>query len=186
MGRYRSIQATLIEIALKGITDNQTVTAYKKDCISGAADTMFVLSREKRTDETTLLSITGRDVEAQEFSLTFDKETCRWKLLGEAAEVVPQTEIRRYNADLLVQAIRNLVKSSPDGHWCGSVSTLQKEARERFGIAISESIQSIGRRIGKLEEMLYQQDFIEYWSESKNGSGGKLHHFKRTESPFNN
>lgn len=32
MGRYRSIQATLIESALKGITDNQTVTAYKKDC----------------------------------------------------------------------------------------------------------------------------------------------------------
>lgn len=153
--------------------------------ISGAADTMLVLSREKRTDETTLLSITGRDVEAQEFSLTFDKNTCKWKLLGEAAEVVPQTEIRRYNADLLVQAIRNLVKGSPDGHWCGSVSTLQKEARERFGIAISESIQSIGRRIGKLEEMLYQQDFIEYWSESKNGSGGKLHHFKRTKPPFN-
>lgn len=32
MGRYRSIQSTLIEVALKGITDNQTVTAYKKDC----------------------------------------------------------------------------------------------------------------------------------------------------------
>ena len=32
MGRYRSIQSTLIELALKGITDNQTVTAYKKDC----------------------------------------------------------------------------------------------------------------------------------------------------------
>lgn len=32
MGRYRSIQSTLIENALKGITDNQTVTAYKKDC----------------------------------------------------------------------------------------------------------------------------------------------------------
>lgn len=31
MGRYRSIQSTLIEAALKGITDNQTVTAYKKD-----------------------------------------------------------------------------------------------------------------------------------------------------------
>lgn len=41
-------------------------------------------------------------------------------------------------------------------------------------------------RIGKLDEMLYQQDFIEYWSESKNGSGGKVHHFKRTEPPFNN
>lgn len=32
MGRYRSIQATLIDAALKGITDNQTITAYKKDC----------------------------------------------------------------------------------------------------------------------------------------------------------
>lgn len=32
MGRYRSIQSALIEAALKGITDNQTVTAYKKDC----------------------------------------------------------------------------------------------------------------------------------------------------------
>lgn len=32
MGRYRSIQSTLIEAALKGITDNQTVTVYKKDC----------------------------------------------------------------------------------------------------------------------------------------------------------
>lgn len=32
MGRYRSIQATLIESSLKGLTDNQTITAYKKDC----------------------------------------------------------------------------------------------------------------------------------------------------------
>lgn len=153
--------------------------------LSGAADTMLVLSREKRTDETTLLSITGRDIEPNDFSLTFDKNTCKWKLLGEAAEVVPQTEIRRYNADPLVQAIRKLIENSPDGHWCGSVSLIQKEAREQFGIPINESIQSIGRRIGKLEEMLYQQDFIEYWSESKNGSGGKLHHFKRTNPPFN-
>lgn len=153
--------------------------------ISGAADTMLVLSREKRTDETTLLSITGRDVEPQEYSLTFDKNTCRWRVLGETSEVVPQTEIRRYNADPLVQAIRKLVENSPDGHWCGSVSMLQKDAIEQFGIPINESIQSIGRRIGKLEEMFYQQDFIEYWSESKNGSGGKLHHFKRTKPPFN-
>ena len=39
MGRYRSIQSTLIENALKGITDNQTVTAYKKGMpfLSGTA-----------------------------------------------------------------------------------------------------------------------------------------------------
>lgn len=32
MGKYRSIQSIMIAEALKGITDNQTVTAYKKDC----------------------------------------------------------------------------------------------------------------------------------------------------------
>lgn len=32
MGKYRSIQSIMIAEALKGITDNQTITAYKKDC----------------------------------------------------------------------------------------------------------------------------------------------------------
>lgn len=32
MGRYRSIQSIMLAEALKGITDNQTITAYKKDC----------------------------------------------------------------------------------------------------------------------------------------------------------
>lgn len=32
MGRYRSVQSIMIAEALKGITDNQTITAYKKDC----------------------------------------------------------------------------------------------------------------------------------------------------------
>lgn len=32
MGRYRSLQSIMLAEALKGITDNQTITAYKKDC----------------------------------------------------------------------------------------------------------------------------------------------------------
>lgn len=36
MGKYRSIQSLMIASALKGITDNQTVTAYKKDCNNNA------------------------------------------------------------------------------------------------------------------------------------------------------
>lgn len=32
MGRYRSIQSIMLAEALKRITDNQTITAYKKDC----------------------------------------------------------------------------------------------------------------------------------------------------------
>lgn len=37
MGKYRSVQSIMIAEALKGITDNQTITAYKKDCKKLAA-----------------------------------------------------------------------------------------------------------------------------------------------------
>src|SRR5262249_26253935 len=34
-----------------------------------------------------VLDIRGRDVESAELAIEFDKQTCRWRLLGDAAEV---------------------------------------------------------------------------------------------------
>lgn len=71
MGRYRSIQSTLIEAALKGITDNQTVTAYKKDCKLFAA--YCKNHGVKRPDqlqgrEKELLQAYEKELEASEYS----------------------------------------------------------------------------------------------------------------------
>ena len=46
--------------------------------ISGSADTLMVLSKEKRTDRTATLCITGRDIEDRELTLTLDKN-CLWR-----------------------------------------------------------------------------------------------------------
>ena len=47
MGRYRSLQSIMLAEALKGITDNQTITAYKKDCKSRSSEGMIWTIRKK-------------------------------------------------------------------------------------------------------------------------------------------
>ena len=52
--------------------------------LTGAADTILVMKRG--VDGVTLYG-RGRDVEELELAVQFDKDTCRWRVLGEAADV---------------------------------------------------------------------------------------------------
>jgi hypothetical protein len=53
--------------------------------LAGCADTSAILSRNHKG---TTLYIRGRDVEEQEHAMLFSAETCRWTILGDAAEVL--------------------------------------------------------------------------------------------------
>ncbi|MGB9389007.1 MAG: AAA family ATPase [Xanthobacteraceae bacterium] len=52
--------------------------------LSGAADTVLILDRD---GQGTTLYARGRDIEEIETAVQFSKETCRWRVLGEAADV---------------------------------------------------------------------------------------------------
>jgi hypothetical protein len=52
--------------------------------VSGAVDTILVMANKPNG---AVLDIRGRDVESAELAVEFDKQTCRWRLLGDAAEV---------------------------------------------------------------------------------------------------
>jgi AAA domain len=52
--------------------------------VSGAADTILVMATK---GSGTVLDIRGRDVESAELAIEFNKGTCRWRVLGNAAEV---------------------------------------------------------------------------------------------------
>ncbi|MFD1987981.1 AAA family ATPase [Mesorhizobium newzealandense] len=52
--------------------------------LAGCADTIMVIARNSQG---TTLYIRGRDVEEAEHALTFDKASCRWAIVGAAAEV---------------------------------------------------------------------------------------------------
>jgi hypothetical protein len=52
--------------------------------VSGAADTILVMATK---GSGTVLDIRGRDVEPAELAIEFDKNTCRWRVLGNAADI---------------------------------------------------------------------------------------------------
>jgi AAA domain/Primase C terminal 2 (PriCT-2) len=53
--------------------------------LTGAADTILML---KRRSTNIVLHARGRDIEESETAMQFDKATCRWTMIGPAAEVV--------------------------------------------------------------------------------------------------
>ena len=57
--------------------------------ISGAADTVFVLDRKNRSDDTALLICTGRDLEYREITLRFSKDRFVWEMVADSA-VTPE------------------------------------------------------------------------------------------------
>jgi hypothetical protein len=53
--------------------------------LSGSADTVFVI--ERTSNDNFVFDVRGRDVEAVQLAARFDREVCRWEVLGSAAEV---------------------------------------------------------------------------------------------------
>ncbi len=149
--------------------------------LTGASDTMIVMSKEKRSDENTKLSITGRDVEMQEYSMNFNKDCCRWHVLGTADEVEERKAIEEYNENPLTLTIRKLLNQNKDG-WTGGATELINASR-MFKTPIRDKAQSIGKSISKIQDLLFQQDNILY-EPIKNGTGASKHRFYYGYNPF--
>ena len=65
--------------------------------LTGAADTILVM---KRQASAVTLHVRGRDIEDAEKALQFDKPSCRWTILGEAADINRSAERGRVIAAL--------------------------------------------------------------------------------------
>jgi hypothetical protein len=65
--------------------------------LAGAADTVLVLTRSGKGPT---LYIRGRDVEEAEHAVLFDRDACRWTILGDASEVHRSSERGRILAAL--------------------------------------------------------------------------------------
>jgi hypothetical protein len=69
--------------------------------LTGAADTIIVI--ERAPGGSFVCDVRGRDVEAAQLAARFDRETCRWEILGEAAEV-QRTDAHRAIRDAVAEA----------------------------------------------------------------------------------
>jgi RecA-family ATPase len=72
--------------------------------LTGAADTIIVMKRHAGMVK---VFVRGRDIEEAEFAAEFNKDTCRWRLVGVADEVF-RSEQRQAIAKALKEAARSM------------------------------------------------------------------------------
>lgn len=143
--------------------------------IMGAADTIFVLMKERRSSETATLSIVGRDVESAEITVQFNRDTCKWENLGDADWVAEQRALNDYQQSPLVKTIKALLKQS-GGRWRGTAKQLMAAGTYIVHKELAVSTHKLGRDIVEFEGKLLEFDGIMHTRE-KNGTGGGKHEF---------
>lgn len=149
--------------------------------LMGASDESIVIYKQKRSDEESFISITGRTVESNDYTATFDKETCMWKLLGTTEQYQEDKRHSDYEKNPIVRTIKKLLEQGR-GTWTGKVTEIINSSKY-FGCTIYTNGSVTGREINKLRSDLYNFDFITVET-SKKGSASAEYTFK-TENPFN-
>ena len=86
--------------------------------LMGCADETMVLKRKSRGSSNALLSITGRDIKDQEFTLRF--VNCRWELVKKASD----EELEARAIPESVHAVIRFILDEPAGTWKGTASEL--------------------------------------------------------------
>ncbi len=81
----RNVAILVITHLRKATADDPLDEITGSTGITGCADTLMVLKREKGKADA-ILYIRGRDIEEQEHALQFDKATGLWSVLGDAAQ----------------------------------------------------------------------------------------------------
>lgn len=144
--------------------------------IMGSADSIFVMSRAKRNDTRTTLSITGRDIESRDTVIEFDKEDHRWHVLGDSDWLEEERARLEYENSPIVQTIKKLLEQSPGHRWSGTMQELFDAGKHFAGTYLAENARGLSSKVKALEKPLFDRDGIVH-EKAKNGSGGGKHYF---------
>lgn len=94
--------------------------------LMGSADAVLLLTKgEGRFAEEATLSVTGRDVDMEQYAARFNKASCRWELLG----TVEEQALQSFESNPAVLTIKELTAG---GEWKGTVQELAEEVLERY------------------------------------------------------
>ncbi len=125
----------------------------------GAADGAFILQKKKRTDNTAILDVVGRDQPDQELTLEFNRERCLW--MFQKAE----TELWKQPPDPLLEAVSRLL-SQDASEWNGSPTELLAKLPD---VGVQANV--LTRKLNVSADRLYNDYGIRY--ESKRTHEGR-------------
>lgn len=140
--------------------------------VTGAADSVVVLSKEHRTDHNAKMFITGRKVRQQVHEIEFDEVACRWKYQGVAQigdrdkREMEEKEKEYYNSEIRT-VVLNIANTCQDP-WRGRAGDLIEKAID-FNIGLKESNKQVGGFLSKMLGMFMAFDGIKV-EKVKNGN----------------
>ena len=138
--------------------------------LMGTADTIWVMNRQKRVDEETTLNITGRDIEMNSYKITWDKNTCRQKLIGNVEEIETMSEHEEYYSDPAVITIKALLEESPNGVVKTASDYLMDIAKYTGSFDIDSPVK-LGKHFDKIKPKLYHYDRIVHKKDNRRNHG---------------
>lgn len=144
--------------------------------VTGAADSVIVLGKEKRTDLDAKMFITGRKVRQTMHNIKFDDKKCRWEYVG-VAEISDKDQREReerersYSSSKIREAVLQIANGMEknDEPWKGRAGDLIEEAL-KYKIGIRESNKEIGGFLNKMQGMFLDYDGV-LVEKIKNGTG---------------
>lgn len=175
------IAVVLVTHTRKGIDpDDPFVNITGTYGVAGAADDMIVLTKQKRGDEVTKMSVTGRDVSYEEFPLTFNADQGKWLRQSDSFDdFMARTEIEMKRAAYMVGNTRKTILKLLEengGTWtgfCGGIITKSKE----YGTPITLTSQKLGFELAEINGFLFEDGILH--TEISWGSGAKKHKFEK-------
>ncbi len=144
--------------------------------ITGAMDTMLVLTKGDRNSKDATLSATGRDIEEAKLILKHDANG-QWLLRGDAKVLAEREKLLEYRSSPIVKTIKSLLEESKTQHWAGTATALLDEGSSRFNIYLAPTSRALSEELKKFKSLLMDEDGIEY-TVRKNGNAGQIHHFQ--------
>lgn len=157
--------------------------------VTGAADAVIVLSKEKRTDKEAKMFITGRKVRQSMHSVKFDDSKCCW-VYGGIAEVTDRDQQETKEREMLYSnsniraAVIEIARNLTDP-WQGRAGAIVDLAL-KHGIGLKETNKEIGGFLNKMQGYFMSEDGVMI-EKIKNGTGPwiyKIYPQKEIEVPF--
>jgi hypothetical protein len=184
-----NLAVVLVHHLNKGGDDNDFVGRLNGSTgISGAADSIITLSRSKRGDRETKMSITGRDIVERTLILEMDWGRYRWTILGEEHEVADRKDELEFSNDPLVKTIQfrldeaeDLVLDDPEAltvTWTCTSAELLDEVERLYGPQDTSST-SLGMRLRRLAPKMESQLGIVYTQERQGKTRRRVNTFTR-------
>ena len=134
----------------------------------GTSDNTFILSKDNRMDNKAILSITGRDIENEEYVLEFNSKDCKWNMISKLSEYELKEETIEFNNSLVISTILSIKRP-----FSVTSTELSELIEKKYNINIEPY--TIGLEINKYENILLDKYHIKHIN--KRTSAKRIHTF---------